>query len=290
MLEISKKRIAGVLLAVFVICVLGFGSVVVAGDPVKVAVSIVPQATFVEAVAGKYADVVILVPPGRSPGNYEPTPREMQDLSDALVYFSIGVPTEAANILARLDSFNPSLSVVSLADAAAEVYPDREIAPGRRDPHVWLSPRRVMVMVETIADSLAELDPDRVATYRENAQHFIEELEALDVELDSILSQLTARKFIVYHPAFGYFADDYGLEMVALEQGGKEATPQVLQAAVDLAKEEGIQVIFYQKEIDSRQSRTFAEEIGGQAIQLAPLAPDYLDNLRRIASVFRDVL
>lgn len=261
-----------------------------ASDPITVAVSIVPQAAFVQAVAGEYADVVILVPPGRSPANYEPTPREMQALSDALVYFSIGVPTEAANILGNLESFNPSLSVVSLADAAAEVYPDREIAPGRRDPHVWLSPRRVIVMVETIADSLAELDPDRAATYRENAQEFIEELEALDVELESILSELTARKFIVYHPAFGYFADDYGLEMVALELGGKEATPQALQAAIDMAKEEGIQVIFYQQEIDSRQSRTFAEEIGGQAIQLAPLAPDYLDNLRRIASVFREVL
>jgi len=99
-----------------------------------------------------------------------------------------------------------------------------------------------------------------------------------------------AKKFIVYHPAFGYLADDYGLTMVALEQEGKEATPQQLEKIIDLAKKENIKAIFYQEEIDSSQSEAFAEEIGGKTIQLAPLAADYIGNLKNMAETMAEVM
>ena len=96
--------------------------------------------------------------------------------------------------------------------------------------------------------------------------------------------------FIAYHPAFGYFADDYGLHMIALEEEGKEAAPQTFKEIVDLAKENDIKVIFYQAEVDSRQSEAFAEEIGGRTEQIAPLAPDYIENLEKMADTFAKVL
>jgi zinc transport system substrate-binding protein len=98
------------------------------------------------------------------------------------------------------------------------------------------------------------------------------------------------KQFVVYHPAFGYFADDYGLTMVALEEEGKEATPQHLQDVIDFAKSENIKVIFYQAEIDSSQSAAFAEELGGKTMELSPLSGDYIENLKAMAGLMAEVM
>lgn len=255
------------------------------GKPV-VAVAIVPEASFVEAVCGDLVEVVVLVPPGRSPENYEPTPQEMEAVGGALLYFAIGVPAEEASILPSLGD----VPVVSLQDEAAAVYPERTFASGERDPHVWLSPRRAIVMVEAIARELSGADPDNRETYELNAAAYVAQLEELDAYITAALSGVENRKFIVYHPAFGYLADDYGLTMYALEEEGKEATPQHMQEMIDLAKTEEIKAIFYQEEIDSSQSEAFAEEIGGGTIQLAPLAADYIGNLKRMADLMAETM
>ncbi|MDD4844234.1 MAG: zinc ABC transporter substrate-binding protein [Anaerotignum sp.] len=254
-----------------------------------VAVSIVPEETFVKAVCGDMADVVVMVPPGSSPGNYEPTPKEMEQFSNAQLYFSIGVPTEEANIMPKATEIE-GMKIVSLQDAVSQVYPDREIAPGERDPHIWLSPKRAIVMVQAIAGEMAEIDPANKAQYDENAQAYIEQLEDLDGEIQTALEGVQNKKFIVFHPAFGYLADDYGLQMYALEEDGKEATPQSLQDMIDLAKQENIKAIFYQAEISSTQAEAFAEEIGGKTVQLAPLAANYIENLKNMAEVMSEVM
>ncbi|MBZ4687905.1 MAG: transporter substrate-binding protein [Clostridiales bacterium] len=276
-----------------------------------VAVSIVPQATFVKAVAGDLVDVVTMIPPGNSPTNYAPSPRELTQLSEASLYFSIGVPTEKANILPKLADFNKNLKVVDLARHVAEVYPERYFDSAEeqdepaddhhreqvedhhhsgRDPHIWLSPKRVQVMVQVIADRLSEIDPGNKDTYQKNAQSYQELLSQVDRKIKTVLSGVTNKTFLVYHPVFGYFADDYGLKMVAIEKHGKEATIEHMQEVIDLAKQKNIKVIFYQAEIDSKQAQTIAEEIGGKTLQVAPLAPNYIDNLEKIAELFSNVL
>ncbi|NCC87524.1 MAG: ABC transporter substrate-binding protein [Clostridia bacterium] len=251
-----------------------------------IAVSIVPEQTFVTAVCGDLAEVVTMVPPGNSPENYEPTAKLMEKFEKASLYFSIGVPTEEANILPNIGD----TTVISLADKVASVYPDRTFESGERDPHIWLSPKRVKVMIETIADEMIKLDPDNADTYQKNAQAYIEQLNALDSQIKTSLDGVQSKSFIVYHPAFGYLADDYGLTMYALEDDGKEATAQHLQEMIDLAKKENIKVIFYQEEIDSNQSQSFAEEIAGKTIQLAPLAADYISNLKNMAETMAEVM
>ncbi len=251
-----------------------------------IAVSIVPEQTFVEAVCGDLVDTVTLIPSGSSPANYEPTAQEMEKFSDASLYFSIGVPTEEANILPNAGD----VKVISLQDEVAAVYKDRTFESGKRDPHIWLSPKRAKVMIETIAKEMNELDPDHKETYEKNAADYIAQLDEVDQEIKDALEGVEIKKFIVYHPAFGYIADDYGLQMYALEEEGKEATAQHLQDMIDLAKEENIKVIFYQKEIDSSQSKAFAEEIGGKTIQLEPLAADYIDNLKKMAQAMAETM
>ncbi|NLW65397.1 MAG: zinc ABC transporter solute-binding protein [Clostridiales bacterium] len=248
------------------------------GKPI-VAVSIVPEQTFVEAVCGDLAETVVMVPPGYSPENYEPTPQEMAKFSKASIYFTIGVPAEDTSIL---PSVAESTKVVPLADACAEVYDELKI-DGGRDPHIWLSPKRAVVMVRTIAVEMSALDPENASIYSANAEAYISEIDQADAEIDRLLSGLENRSFIVFHPAFGYFADDYGLKMYALEQDGKEATAAELAKMIDFAKENGIKVIFYQAEIDSSQSRAFAEELGGVTVQLDPLSAEYTENLKTMA-------
>lgn len=257
-----------------------------AAEKPVVAVSIVPEETFVEAVCGDLVDIVTLVPTGSSPGNYEPTAQEMEAFGDASLYFSIGVPTEEANILPNVGD----VKVIPLEDEVAAVYEDRTFESGGRDPHTWLSPKRVVVMVEAIAREMSALDPDNKETYEQNAADYIAQLDEVDQEIQDALEGVENKKFIVYHPAFGYIADDYGLTMYALEEDGKEATAQQLEEMVDLAKEENIKVIFYQEEIDSSQSEAFAEEIGGKTIQLAPLAADYINNLKNMAQTMAEAM
>lgn len=252
-----------------------------------IAVSIVPEQTFVEAVCGDLADVIVLIPPGYSPANYEPTPQEMEQFSNAKLYFAIGVPTEEANIVPKANEIN-GMKIIKLQEEVSKTFPDREMSPGKRDQHIWLSPKRVIVMVQSIAREMGEFDPANKEKYEENAQKYIAELEGLDQQIKNALEGVKNRKFIVFHPAFGYLADDYNLEMYALEQDGKEATPQRIEEMVDLAKQEKIKVIFYQAEISSKQSESFAEEIGGKTVRLEPLSPDYIENYKKMADLMAE--
>jgi zinc transport system substrate-binding protein len=246
------------------------------GGKMTVAVSIVPQKTFVETICGDHVNVITMIPPGFSPENYEPTPKDAQMLDDAAVYFSIGVPAEAASILPRIRD----QKVVDLAAEVAQKYPDLELEKGERDPHTWLSPKRVKVMAEVIAREMSALDPTNADEYLVNMDNFLSELDQLDTEIKARFEGLTMRSFFIFHPSCGYLAADYGLKMYALEQHGKEATPQHLQELIDLAGAEHVRTVFAQKEIDSRQLAAFAEETGCAIVLLDPLSADYLANMQ----------
>lgn len=248
-----------------------------------VAVSIVPEATFAKAVCGDLAEIVTIVPPGSSPETYEPTPKGMEDFSRAGIFFSIGVPVETASILPKAAEIK-NMKVVRLEDAVSKAYPDRKFESGERDPHIWLSPKRARVMVQIIAEQMGSADPKHRSVYAENAKKYENELDSLNTQVATILSASKSKTFIVFHPAFGYFADDYGLNMVALEQEGKESTARHMQQLVDLAKQQGAKSIFYQAETDSKQAKAFADEINGKVVELAPLAADYSSNLVKMAN------
>lgn len=265
------------------------------------AVSIVPQKTFVKAVGGDLVDVIVMIPPGHSPANYQPTPQQMVEFSNAKVYFSIGVPTEQANILPKASELNANIHIVHLSEKVDAVYPPRMIEKNNndtheahnhtsQDPHIWLSPKRVVIMIEAVKEELIALDPENKNFYEKNAKTYIAQLQDLDHDIKETLKGVNSKSFIIYHPAFGYFADDYGLEMITIEENGKESTAKKLQSVINLAKKENIKFIFYQEEFDSKQAETIANEINGATIKVAPLSPDYQKNLRNIANTFKKIL
>jgi zinc transport system substrate-binding protein len=138
-------------------------------------------------------------------------------------------------------------------------------------------------MVADHRGTLASLDPANADTYAANAQAYIAQLTELDSYMTETFDGMAKKEFVVFHPAYGYLAEDYGLTMYALQNDGKEATAQAFAELVDLAKADGINTIFSQAEIDSEQPDAFAEEIGGQKVMLAPLAEDYIPNMRAMA-------
>ncbi|NLG33455.1 MAG: zinc ABC transporter solute-binding protein, partial [Syntrophomonadaceae bacterium] len=249
-----------------------------------------PQASFVEAVGGDLVQVLTMIPPGASPENYAPSPKVMEQLSETDIYFTIGVPAEKDGILPRLTQVNPNMKVVDLPQLVDKIYPPREIAPGELDPHRWLSPKRAIVMVEAIAEELSTIDPEHSEIYKNNAQRYQAQLEQLHNEISTSLAGLAGQSFIIYHPSMGYFADDYGLNMIALEQEGKAATAQNIQSVIDQARKESITAVLYQAELDGKQAHTLAEELGGTAQLIAPLAADYIDNLRKTADVLNRIM
>jgi zinc transport system substrate-binding protein len=273
-----------------------------------IAVSIVPQETFVKAVAGDLVEVVTLIPPGYSPANYQPTPKEMESLSKASIYFSIGVPAEKSNILPKVKDLNKNIKVVSLDEEVGKKYPHRYFGEDEehvhheeeeigdkhehegRDPHIWLSPKRVKIMIDAIKEELTSIDPKNSDIYIKNAEEYILKLDEVDREIRETLKGVEKQHFIIYHPSFGYFADDYGLEMIAIEQNGKKATAKTIKEVIDFAKKHNIKFIFYQAEFSDEQAKAIAQEIKGEVMKINPLASNYIENMKALAATFKKVL
>jgi zinc transport system substrate-binding protein len=133
-------------------------------------------------------------------------------------------------------------------------------------------------------DELIELLPEYEAEFKENAEQYLEKLAAVDQKNKELLASYKGEAILVYHPSFGYFTDHYGLKMLSIEKEGKEPGPQHLQEIIENAKEQGIQNVFYQAEIDSAKTRAVAEELDGEIVQFNPLAENYIENLEKMAA------
>ena len=280
-----KKTVALLLCFALLVSVAGCTSAPQKEKP-HIAVAIPPIAAFVKAVAGDLCTVQTLIPKGYSPETYAPTPKELATASTADVYFSAGVPAEAGAILPHL---NPETKTVFLDQVCDSVFSPRMMGQ-TADPHRWLSPKRAAVMVEEIAQVLSTLAPEHATLFEHNKSVFLDELTTAETQLTEALAGVENRTFLVFHPAFGYFADDFGLEMIALQEDGKEASPKRITQLVDLAREEGVQVIFYQEEINSRQAEAFARELSGTTVALDPLSEAYIENLRTMAKTISEAM
>ncbi len=252
-----------------------------AGGKLRVFVSIEPQAFFVQKVGDGHVEVEVLVRPGQSPATYAPTPQQVVRLSQADVYFRIGVPFEGA-LLSKLAGTAERLRIVDTR-RGIELRRLGGDPNGPLDPHVWMSPRLVKVQARTICDELCRLDPAHADQFRENLAAFLTALDALDARIAKALAPLRGEAVLVFHPAYGYFTDAYGLRQVAVEAGGKAPGAKRLVQLIEWAKREGVKVVFVQPQFSERTARAVAEAIGAVVIALDPLARDYLANMERIA-------
>ncbi len=281
---------------------------------IHVLVSILPQKQFVEAVGGNAVTVHVLIPPGASPATYDPKPNDLIRVEEAHVYFRIGHIGFEKSHLPKIESLNPDMQIVDtsrgielrfFAEDEAHTHghaaedsarPDEENAAsahgpsGDVDPHVWMSPPAVKIQVATIAASLAEMAPLQAEQFRANAAAYTNKLDRVDKELKAMFAGLHSPNLLVFHPAWGYFADSYGLKQIAIEQAGKDPSPDRMQRIIGIAKASDIRVIFVQQQFSRGIARSVAEEIGGVVVTVDPLAADYLANLKTVGETIFEYL
>ncbi|TVR73077.1 MAG: zinc ABC transporter substrate-binding protein [Marinilabiliales bacterium] len=264
-------------------------------DKPVITVSIVPQKYFVERIAGDRFDINILVPPGAEPETYEPTPRQMQEVANSLVYFRIGYIEFERTVLRNLGTAGNGPLVVNTAYGmdliAADIvdHGDHVHLYGV-DPHIWLTAPGVKIQAGNMLDALVEADPDNAPLYNENYNNFALELDRLHAELTGKLNGLSRRTFIVFHPALGYFARDYDLTQISIEEEGKNPTVANMRKVVDIARQEGISDVFIQMEFERENARAVARELGGDVIELKPLSANWSANMREMADKIYEVL
>lgn len=249
---------------------------------------IAPLAGLARLVGGDRVRVSVLVPPGRDPHTFEPTPRQLTALASARLFVGLGLPFEK-RLATRLAQINPGLELV---DAAAGIQriplasggEGGGHGRGEPDPHLWLDPLRGARIAANLARAFSAADPAGRDAYQANLERLRARLQDLDARLRQVLAPYRGREFLVFHPALGYLAHAYGLKQVAIQAGGREPGPRRLARLIQLARAKGIRIIFVEPQFPQAQARALARAIGGAVVTLDPLAPDYLQGLERLAA------
>jgi zinc transport system substrate-binding protein len=255
-------------------------------EKITVAVSILPQAEFVEKIGGEHVETIVMIPPGASPATYEPTSNQLNELSEAEIYVKVGsrLPFEKA-WLEKIKDLNEDMVLVN-SSKGIDLRPMGE----GMDPHVWNDPNNAIIMVDNIYKALVEVDPSNEETYTQNRDSYTEELKSLDRQIQETLENKSGNSFMVYHPAWGYFAERYNLNMIPIETQGKEASAKQLSEIITFAKQENITVIFVQAQFSTQSAEAVAEEINGKVVKVDPLARNYTDNMYKVTEAFREGL
>ena len=271
----------------------------------KVFVSIEPQRFFVKKIAGDKVNVQTMLPTGSSPATYEPTPHQMVLLSKASLFFRIGVPFENA-LIPKIEKNFKNLKIIDTRKGIVlrvmesskprimyVMGKNKNIKPPNkfvRDPHIWLNPILVKIQAENIMNALKEADPINADFYEKNCKKFQDDLDLLNKELKEAFSTLKMRFFMVFHPAWGYFADAYGLKQIPVELEGKQPSARYLARMLKKAKSKGIKIIFAQPQFSSALAKKIANSLDGTVVFINPLAYDYFKNMHHIAETIKKSL
>ena len=247
--------------------------------PVKIFVSVLPQKYLVEQIGKQHVEVSTMVAAGQNPSTYAPKPKQMTELASCDIYLTIGVPFEKLWIK-KIRQYNEGLKIINMQPANDalhhEVSHDHNHELG---PHIWTSPRQLRIMAQHIAKILSDINPESRDLYYGNLRRLEEELVSLDSKIRRMLNESQTRHFMVFHPAWDYFADEYQLKQIAIERQGKEPGARMITELIQSAREHNIKKVFTQRQFNSSSAKTIAKAIGGEVVETDPLAENVIDNL-----------
>lgn len=274
----SMKWIWGIVL---LLCIVACGT---KQDKSKnISVSILPQKYFVERIAGDFVRVNVMIPPGANPAISDLTSEQLKMLNNSSLYFAVGyLPFELTHIYSLLKN-RRDIQLIKHTDAIE--LPEKEFPAHKHgdveslDPHIWMSPTYAKQMARTIRDVLSDNFPEKKNLFSENCDRFMQEIDSVDREARRIILSKRHKLFLIYHPALTYFARDYGMEQIAIEDEGKEPNPVHVRAIIDRSREKGVRVVFIQSQFDEANARAIATEIGGEVIAIDPLSPDWKEEM-----------
>ena len=220
--------------------------------------------------------------PGHDPHAYDPQPSQLRRLSEADIFFRSGLPFEA-QWLPRLMTLNPKMRVVDLRSqlpvtvAMTQASPNHEFAHNHGiegDPHVWTAPANIIAMLEQISTELIALEPAAAERFAINRMIAMTEFQMIDAELRTRLATIAERRFVVFHPAWSYLAEAYGLEQIAIEEDDKEPGPRRIVELIDQMRALEISIIVVQPQFDRRIANTIASAVQAGLVEIDPLAYD----------------
>ncbi|CAG8873537.1 High-affinity zinc uptake system protein ZnuA [Pseudomonas fluorescens] len=271
------------LFSVFVAFIASFLLIGSAQAEVKVLTSIKPLQLIAAAVQDGVAIPEVLLPPGASPHNYALRPSDVRKVQSVDLLYWIGPDMEGFLPRVLNGRTLPNVAVQDLpgmklrrfaedshshAEEADEH--DHDHRPGSLDAHLWLSPVNARVIATKMAADLSAADPDNAARYQSNLKAFDERLDALDARLKKRLADVQGKPYFVFHEAFDYFEDAYGLKHVGVFSVAAEVQPGAQHVAAMRARlqEVGKTCVFSEPPLRPRLAETL---VAGLPVKLAEL-------------------
>ena len=254
-------------------------------------VTLEPLRYFTEAIAGNNYEVVSMVPKGSSPESYDPTPQQLVNLSKSQAYFRIGYIGFEQAWMKKLEANCPNMKVFDTSKGI-DLIRDKghwhgdHFHEGGVEPHVWNSTQNALIIADNIYQALCELDSTHQEDYQKRLDVLKQTIRQTDANVRTLVENADST-FLIYHPALSYFARDYGLKQVSIEEGGKEPSPAQLKALIETCRNENVHTIFVQQEFDQRNAQLIAHELGINIVSINPLSYDWVKEMIRIAEALK---
>lgn len=250
-------------------------------------VTLEPLRYFTEAIAGEHFKVVSMVPDGNSPETYDPTPQQLVALSQSTAYLRIGYIGFEQNWMDKLQSNSPELPFFDMSEGidlireAPKAHGDH-MHEGGVEPHIWNSCHNARLIARSICRTLCQLDSLHADDFRSRLDSLTRVINKTDREVRGLLAHADST-FLIYHPALSYFARDYGLTQISIEEGGKEPSPAHLQALIKKSRHMEARIIFVQQEFDTRNAELIAREARLQIVRINPLSYQWDKEMKNVA-------
>jgi len=248
----------------------------------NIAVTIEPLRFFTEQIAGDRYEVMTIVQPGGNPETYEPTPRQMVELSKAAIYIKVGKIGFEQTWMGKLQENAPKMKVKDSSEGIEYIKDNN----GIEDPHTWMSCRNARIISRNICNAL-------IAENREDSTYFRENLKKLEekiTETENAVKKILEGKnttFVIYHPILTYFARDYNLTQLPIEEEGREPSARQIHNLIVTAQQRKVRTVFVQKEFSPRNAMQITEATGAEAKDINPLSYNWAEEIRAIAEKLR---
>ncbi len=274
-------------IATFIICVLLIAGCTTKNDNNKktIFVTITPMQSLIQEITMGDFVVEVIVPRGASPETFEPTPKQVTSFNDAEFIFSTGLIDFEQSLVRRINGdaevVNLSKDIELIAGSCSHGHHHHHHGV---DPHVWTSPRALRTMITNAHNAIITHYPDSVK-YSEATEQLLERIDALDTYCAMRIAEAGVKAMMIYHPAYTYYARDYGIEQIAIEHDGKEPSLRQTTSLIERAKQHNIKSIFRQPQYSEEKVRAIANDAGSKIIVTDPLSEDILNEIERVTEI-----
>ena len=254
-------------------------------DKKTIFVTITPMQSIIEEITAGDFDIEVIVPKGASPETFEPTPKQVTSFSDAEFIFSTGLIDFEKSLVERISG---DAEVVNLSNGIELIAGSCSHGNHKHkhgvDPHIWTSPRALRTMVTNAHKAIMAHYPDSVK-YTEATGRLLERINKLDNYCATRIKAEGVEAMMIYHPAYTYYARDYGIEQIAIEHDGKEPSLRQTTALIEKAKEHGVKAILRQPQYSEDKVRAIANDAGAEIVTTDPLAEDILGEIELVTEI-----